>query len=348
MNTPSLINLISVPTFHGVKTIEIYSGDIVNSELLTDVLVVSAFEENYQPRTQTLIGSLYFDKGIDIKKLSLAPQIDLRKPLNCWLSVAIPDNNIKRVLCIEALSKNEDLEERFTDLFACLSLIDYKGISTKSIMMPLLGTGKQHDNLSTILKALVPLAIEALEKNVHLETIYFIDKEKNRAELIDQSINKILERVEEQQQEMMSSQLFDLYNEVLKKLLRIKSSKKKFLNNNSINNLISKILSKDIRFYEIGILSRKIMELLLRDLTEVDGINSLHEQINHLQTKYKVATWMTSYMYILKNLSNYAAHESHPSIFPKNIDDKDRLMFSYSLNRFLGFYLEFKDKHIKN
>lgn len=344
----SLINIVSVPTLHGIKTIEIYSGDITKTDISADLLAISAFKNNYFPSENSLIGALHENLGINIGELSQNPSIDLRESLNCWVSDDIKGVGFKRIICLEnirqEMSNDATLEELFKNLFATISLMDYKGISTKTIILPLLGTGDQKSELSTVLNSLISLSIEALNKNTGLESIYFIDRNVDRVELIDETVNEILQRDHDLQKEIIDSQQFDLFNEILKKLLRIKSSQQSFKNNNSINNLISKILSKNIRFYEIGILSRKIVELLMRDMTDGANVKTINDQIYYLQNNYNVATWMTSYIHVLKNLSNYAAHESNPSIFPQKITEKDRIVFSYSLNRFLEFYLDFKGR----
>ena len=345
MNIPSLVNVISIPTTHGIKTIEVYSGDITNSILQTDLLIISAFANNYSPRRNSLIGHLYFQKNIDVQKHSIQPEIDFRSSLKTWVSQQLEDKLIKRLLCVEDLNEMNDLEMVFTNIFATAALANYKGIHIESIMMPLLGSGNQNNDMANTLKYLIPASIEALSKNAELQTIYFIEKDQRKADHINSVINDILNRSKEQQREMLDSQLFDLYNDILKKLLSIKTSSKKFQSNNTINNLIAKILSKKIRFYEIGILSRKIVELLMREMTQGSNVTTINDQIYYLQNNYNVASWMTSYIHVLKNLSNYAAHEMNPEIFPQIITEKDRIVFSYSLNRFLEFYLDFKNKN---
>jgi hypothetical protein len=340
-----LLNIISVPTPNGVKTIEIYTGDITELGIPTDILVISAFANGYAPTPGSLIGALKSSLNIDVSELALLPFIDLRTSMNCWVSDELTEIKIKRLLCIEGINTEIEttglLKESFSNLFATLSMLAYKDIAVKTVMMPLLGTGQQNGKLEIVLESLISKSIEVLNRNTEIETIYFVDKDVTRADLINVTVNEYLKRDQDKKEEVIDEKLKDLYQEILKKLLSVKALKREFLNNNSINNLISKILSENIKFYEIGILSRKLMELLIRDMNKGAKLRTLNDHIYHLQTNHKIATWMTSYIHVLKNLSNHAAHETDHNVYPKNISLRDRVLFSHSLNRFLEFYLDF-------
>ena len=54
----SLINLISVQTTSGIKTIEVHNDDITKMTFDVDVLVLSAYHNQYFPAPGTVIESL--------------------------------------------------------------------------------------------------------------------------------------------------------------------------------------------------------------------------------------------------------------------------------------------------
>lgn len=345
---PKLINIISVQTSSGTKTIEIYKGDLANFKLQTDLLAFSSFINDYYPLDGTLIGALERKFDINIGLLAINTPFDFRKSLNCWVSEEIQDTYFKRLLCLEGINNeimmNGNADELFQNIFATLSLLNFKNIPSSSITLPMLGTGSQGVKFKHVVKSFMEIAVDALKKNTFLDTINFVEINESHACKINNTIDDILDRDKEKKKEIIDAKLFDLYNDILQKLLRIKTSNTAYQNNNSINNLISKILLKKVKFYEIGILARKVMELLLRDMTGKSSVTSLYEQILHLKTNKNVATWMTSYFHILKNLSNYAAHEVEPRVIPNAINEEDRIIFSHLFNRFLDFYLEFKMK----
>ena len=82
----SLLNIISVPTNNGLKSIEIHRNDITKFNFDVDILVISAFRNGYSPIPNTVIGSLKENCGLDVSELAHNPLIDLRSSLDFWLS----------------------------------------------------------------------------------------------------------------------------------------------------------------------------------------------------------------------------------------------------------------------
>jgi hypothetical protein len=348
----SLLNVISVPTSNGIKTIEIHNGDLTKLNWNFDLLIVSAYHKKYKPANNTVIKALEDNTGIVLEKLAQRPLIDLRESLNCWISEFIEGKNFRHILCVEgiktAIEDRGSSEIPISDLFGFVSLLQYKNVQAQSIAMPLIGAGFQGNSIEAILPILINKAISSLSSNPFLNTIYFVEIDETKAKLIDETINSILKRSAEKLELVFEDPLIiNLLEQVLSKLIQIQKSNAKYGSNKTFKNLIEKISSKRIRFFELGILSRKLLELLLPEISKLisDKYISLYEHINELKSK-NVADWMITYLHTLRVFGNFVAHEDESYEIPDHMEVADMIVFSHSLNRFLDFYISFTQSNI--
>ena len=131
-------------------------------------------------------------------------------------------------------------------------------------------------------------------------------------------------------------------DDILTRLIRIQEQKDKFQKSNSINELIEKIQDKKLRFFELAILGRKLLELLLSDLSNLNSDTpiTVYEHINNLKSN-NVADWMISYLHTLRIFGNFVAHNSSSNTIPNQMNKNDIIVFTYALDRFLEFYIVF-------
>src|SRR5260370_12341364 len=97
-----------LPSGGGTRRVELYQGDLTDlgDDQAVDVLVVSAFPNDYSPVPGTLIAALEA-KGISVAELARRKAFDLRHAFSCWLSAEIPPEKrrpgirFRRLLCFE-------------------------------------------------------------------------------------------------------------------------------------------------------------------------------------------------------------------------------------------------------
>lgn len=347
----SLINIISVPTSSGIKTIEIHNDDLTKMTFDVDVLVLSAYHQQYFPAPGTVIESLLNNTGISLLELSQNPILDLRSSLDCWVSNEIQDKPFKHIVCIEgiktSIEKTGTGESAISNLFGTIALLQYKSIKAHSIALPVLGAGFQKNLIDSILPKLIEKAIDSLNTNTTLNTIYFVEIDKEKAELIDATVNSHLHRGKDKLELVFDDPLLVSSLElILSKLVQIKNTS--FYNNKTITNLITKINNKTLRFFEMGILCRKLTELLLADISDLKSETyiSLFDYINGLKSK-NVADWMITYMHTLRVFGNFMAHEGESTNIPSQMEKTDVIVYTHALNRLLDFYISFKYKKIE-
>ena len=105
--------------------IQLCVGDVTRAKPddAVDVLVTSAFRDEYYPVPGSVFGSL-FRKGISVEDLAKDKEVDLRGAFSCWLSREIvnPSEGIhfKRILCYEP-SEAAKAGEQIGDIFRSLA-----------------------------------------------------------------------------------------------------------------------------------------------------------------------------------------------------------------------------------
>ncbi len=174
------------------RQIRIFAGDLTESPVDYDVVVCSAFKNDYVPVWDTLIGSLYYNRGISVEALAEEPAINMRKD-GGWLSSEL-QGSIRRVACIELmdlkevfnLCKEEDivplLKSAFLALRQLLEKAEEQGISIRRIAMPTLGTGNQGIDMEYMAVPLFSQCMKMFKTIDGLETIDFYSRKPERAE----------------------------------------------------------------------------------------------------------------------------------------------------------------------
>lgn len=163
---------------HQSKRVELCQGDLtdlaVGEEF--DLLVVSAFPNDYIPTPSSLIGALY-RRGLSVQTLSTDKDIDLRETFSCWLTKEFtPDDprlRFRRILCFEPLVRGSP-PELVGDIFRALTPILAERSDIRTIAMPVLAAGDQGYPLAQMLKPLLEASLHWLEIGLPLKCIKIV------------------------------------------------------------------------------------------------------------------------------------------------------------------------------
>lgn len=161
------------------RRIELYHGDLtyVPENDRVDLLVVSAFPNDYLPSRTSLIGALH-RQGLSVARLARRKEIDLRRDFSCWLSPELSgefrpeDANVRyrRILCFEPLVRGRP-PELVGDIFRALTPILATKPDIKTIAMPIVAAGDQGFTVQEMLTPILEAGLHWLEAGLPLDCI---------------------------------------------------------------------------------------------------------------------------------------------------------------------------------
>lgn len=177
--------LNSIPVKHDAKVrhIELYHGDLTEIPLTAavDLLVLSAFPDDYEPTPRSLIGGLSA-KGLSVAELAAHKAVDLRSAFSCWLSTEIenPTLGFKRILCFEPLARGTP-PEVVGEIFQSLMPFAHGDPPISKVAMPLVATGDQDVSVRDMLEPLVDAAIHWLGLGLPVEKLKIVERDEAKA-----------------------------------------------------------------------------------------------------------------------------------------------------------------------
>jgi len=197
------------------KRIELYQGDLsaIEPGEAVDLLVVSAFPNDYIPTPTSLIGSLY-QKGLSVETLANNKEEDLRDNFSCWLSREIKSKNrdlhFHRLLCFEPLKRGSP-PEVVGDIFRALAPILGAHTDIKSIAMPIVAAGDRGYDVTQMLNPLLEAAVHWMEHGLPLNTIKIVAYSKHEAKEADTLFKELKEGYEKPLSPSASKLKYDIF-----------------------------------------------------------------------------------------------------------------------------------------
>jgi len=168
------------------KKLQLLKGDLTNipHSHKVDVLVLSAFPNDYLPTPTSLIGAL-FNAGLSVGALAADKEVDLRMQFHCWLSKEINFRNIRRVLCFEPTERKNPYS-LIAGIFQSIMPFTITH-SIKTVAMPLILTGDQGYSNEEVVKELVSTCLFWLSNDSSLEVIKIVERTDDKLELLKKS-----------------------------------------------------------------------------------------------------------------------------------------------------------------
>ncbi|XP_071814496.1 uncharacterized protein [Apostichopus japonicus] len=167
---------IQVLTPSGDCKIEYYLGDIckLKAKHKVDVLLVSAFADNYKPTPKSFIGALSNSLGLSVEELAENKAEDLRTYYSCWVSKPLSKHlPFNRLLCFEPnWSVSPHPKVLVGDIFRCLVPVLQKERGT--VITPILTSGSQGFAEAEIVYAMVEAAVKWMKVGLPLKCLKIV------------------------------------------------------------------------------------------------------------------------------------------------------------------------------
>lgn len=334
----AIINFIEIETRSGYRSFEIHEGDITNLGFHVDMIGVSTFSNDYYPSEGTVIGAFY-EKGVDLEVISTKPLIDLRNSFGVWVSKKMNDDSLfNHLICLEMIGNDLSLEQMLENLFSVISILEVRKVKLETIALPIFGTGNQMLSLNDVVPVLIESSLDFLKHAKYLEKIIFVVRDKDKVVFLNEKMNEFLCR------EKIKSPVGPLVESIKQEIIAEISKINKLNNDDSVFKELQRVISNDFQAYELGGISRKVVEYILHDLIPVKEQKfELFKKIDSLKSYVNAAQWIVSYLHMLRIFGNESVHDKKDkNITPEFIDVNDLTLCLFCLQRVLNFYSSHK------
>jgi hypothetical protein len=182
MRPMRVLETISIASGGRRNTIELCSGDLTNvpPEHSVDVLVVSAFPDDYAASQGSLIGALA-RRGVSVAALARRKEVDLRQAFSCWLSPELTGRPAgvpyKRILCFEPAFRGSP-PQVVGDVFRALAPFLAGTPPLHSVAMPILAAGDQGYTVENMLEPLLEAAVTWMRTGMPLSLLKIVATEQ--------------------------------------------------------------------------------------------------------------------------------------------------------------------------
>jgi hypothetical protein len=331
-------NVVGVNTRYGYRTCELYQGDITQIDREVDVIAVSAFAGDYVPTPGTVIQALRDRLGIDVALLGQHPQFDFRESLGVWISRPLTDAMFSRLVCADIVGSTIPFAEVLENVFVALSLLEAKHVPTRVVALPVLGGGYQALPIAATVEQLILATRRFLERSPTAESVLFVEIDERKAMDLADGMDAVLGRLNAllppgQLVESVRADLTNTFGEA-HSLFEPEAGGVR-------QDWLVLLQSSEVRASELGVLGRKLVELLVRRI-DPSANGPLHSQIRALENSGLVAPWICGYMHVLRHLGNEAAHAgSVGDRLPPFVEQTDLGLSLLCVERLLRVWVQF-------
>lgn len=174
-----LLGQIIVPHQGQDRSVMLFVGDIsqLPQDEAVDLLVVSAFPNDYLPTRTSVIGALH-RRGVSVEELARDKEVDLRAFSSCWLSRPInrPDIAFRRILCFEPPEQGS-VAEVVGDIFRSIFPFTTRTSPISQIALPVIAAGARKEPPEKMLEVLADTAVHWLSIGLPVDRIKIVVSE---------------------------------------------------------------------------------------------------------------------------------------------------------------------------
>lgn len=158
--------------------IELALGDLatLDPDEDIDILVISAFPDNYDPTPSSLVGALH-RRGLSVGELAKEKYADLRPTTSCWISQPVPDGHatfgFRQILCYEPTEPSR-AAETVGDVFRALVPLIGGGSDPQRVAMSVLASGNMGRAVDEMVPAILDAAVHWIEHGLPLDRLLIV------------------------------------------------------------------------------------------------------------------------------------------------------------------------------
>jgi hypothetical protein len=179
------IDTISIQQGTHERSISFWQGNPADTPAddPVDLIIVSAFRDNYEPTKWSIIGALD-RKGLSVETLSRDKAIDLRGTAGFWLSQSLAQGisavGVRRVLCFEPHFLGEHASELVGQLFRGLFPF-LSDAHEATVAMAIIATGAIGEDPERMLRALVSAAFMWMSRGLPIRELRIMEQLPDRS-----------------------------------------------------------------------------------------------------------------------------------------------------------------------
>jgi TIR domain len=170
------------------RTISFWEGNPADlgHDRPVDLIIVSAFRNNYVPTRWSIIGALH-RKGLSVAELALNKAVDLRDTTGFWISPPLAQSTspvgVGRILCFEPHFLSARATEVVGHLFRGLFPFLPDDQDTR-VAMAVIATGALGEEPSAMLRALVSAASVWMQRGLPISELMIMEQNPSRAKML--------------------------------------------------------------------------------------------------------------------------------------------------------------------